>query len=105
VTEKSGAHSKRLLSARPPELAADDALTGRVVFTPMTEHVCRPPVPQCFAPQEYYPRGTVWMCGCGRTWRCRGLTDGGAARRGGHGAGGLEWTRESRIRRWWRETR
>ncbi len=58
---------------------------GKAVFTPEWQHACAPGwtteqsegTPDglfpagCYAlpPQAHlYPRGTVWECGCGRTW-------------------------------------
>lgn len=54
------------------------------------KHSCAPPEDDGLILEL---EGTVWRCGCGKTWQV-------AMTQGGH-----EWKRERAVRRWWRHVR
>jgi hypothetical protein len=82
--------------------------TGRIVSTPPRGHSCDPGWQTCtgedgtrygIPPASWdYPKGTVWECGCGRTWVSRGAI-------APNSPGFVDWRREGRRSRWRRERR
>lgn len=73
----------------------DSMREGQIIWVPPLppderEHVCRTPEDGGLILE---PEGTVWLCGCGKTWRVVMTSE------------GHRWARERGFRRWWRHVR
>lgn len=74
---------------------ADVTSEGQIIWVPPLpskggKHVCKPPEESGLILE---PEGTVWLCGCGKTWQVTMTSDGHV------------WRRENAVRRWWRHAR
>jgi hypothetical protein len=74
---------------------ADVINDGQIIWIPPLpskeeQHVCKPPAESSLILEL---EGTVWLCGCGKTWQVVMTKEGHV------------WKRERAVRRWWRHIR